>query len=235
MAEGRTSRQRHGVPKDFMAGVPKVTLLGHIASAPHSVPPQGQGQPAEVREFIDIEIDNIWFHVSTNTKINLQYIDHAADCSSTFLSSGELQLQLQDSEFSVILNKRGTVRGVAGCVTEAAAALAAMKAMMLLKTLGYHIRAHNFRITNVVARGQVPFRIDIKSLHQDNKKHLQYKEREKPAKSNKIYKRKKGPLECWFSKRKIKSPNVEKLLQASKYIYPRLRPYAVLPTKPSQL
>ncbi|XP_045137723.1 TATA box-binding protein-like 1 [Portunus trituberculatus] len=207
-----------------MAGVPKVT---------------GQGQPAEVREFIDIEIDNIWFHVSTNTKINLQYIDHAADCSSTFLSSGELQLQLQDSEFSVILNKRGTVRGVAGCVTEAAAALAAMKAMMLLKTLGYHIRAHNFRITNVVARGQVPFRIDIKSLHQDNKKHLQYsfgengEEQQKlttfiPSVHTTVNITPHGKL-FFFS------PNVEKLLQASKYIYPRLRPYAVLPTKPSQL
>ena len=75
----------------------------------------------------------------------------------------------------MIFNKRGTLRGVAGCVTEAAAALAAMKGVMLLKKLGYHVRAHNFRITNVVARGQVPFRIDIKSLHHDNKKHLQYR------------------------------------------------------------
>ncbi|KAK8382320.1 hypothetical protein O3P69_015332 [Scylla paramamosain] len=178
------------VPKDFMAGVPEVTV-----------------QPSEMREFMDIEIDNIWFHVSTNTKINLHYIDQNTACSSIFLPSGELQVQLHDSKFSVIFNKRGTLHGVAGFVTEAAAVLAAMK------------------------RGQVPFRIDIKSLQQDNKKHLQYFFGENGEEQLKlttfIPSVHTTVIITHHGKLSFFSPNVEKLLQASKFIYPRLHPYAV--------
>ncbi|XP_063863400.1 TATA box-binding protein-like 1 isoform X2 [Scylla paramamosain] len=192
-----------------------------------------------MREFMDIEIDNIWFHVSTNTKINLHYIDQNTACSSIFLPSGELQVQLHDSKFSVIFNKRGTLHGVAGFVTEAAAVLAAMKRVMLLKKLGYHVRAHNFRITNVTARGQVPFRIDIKSLQQDNKKHLQYFFGENGEEQLKlttfIPSVHTTVIITHHGKLSFFSPNVEKLLQASKFIYPRLHPYAVLLPKPSQL
>lgn len=86
----------------------------------------------------------------------------------------QLQMKLQDPYAIVNLNKRGTVFGMAGCVTEAAATLTAMKVLMFLKKVGYHVRAHNFRVINVNARGQVPFRIDIESLQEHNKEHLKY-------------------------------------------------------------